>query len=72
LRVPTGTHTNGIARAAAGQRGQVLTWGEDDGLDPHVACPLGQPRARRLAVTGPGVDEQHGPDRRIGEPPAIA
>jgi hypothetical protein len=32
---------------------------------------LGQPGARRFAVTRPRVDEQHGPARRISGPPAI-
>jgi hypothetical protein len=55
-----------------GQRGQVLARGQDDGFDPLVARPLGQPGARGLAVTRPRVDEQHGPAWRIGGPPAIA
>src|ERR1700758_4692041 len=89
LRVPAGTHTNGIPcaaappatpatapppparRALAGQRGQVLAPVQDDGLDPGAAGPPGQPGARRLAVTRPRVDEQHGPARRISGPPAV-
>jgi hypothetical protein len=54
-----------------GQRVQVLARGEDDGLDPLFARPLGDPGVCGLAATRPRVDEQHWPARRIGRPPAI-
>ena len=41
---------------------------EDDGLDPLLARPLGQPGARRLADTRPRVDKNTGP--RGGSRPA--
>jgi hypothetical protein len=58
-------------RGLVGQRGQVLARAQEDGLDLLFPGPLGQPGARGLAVTGPGVDEQHGPARRLSGPPAI-
>jgi hypothetical protein len=64
-------HVRAGRRGFTGQRGQVLVPGEDDGLDPLLARPLGQPGARRLAVTGPRVDEQHRLARRISGPPAV-
>jgi hypothetical protein len=74
LRPVAAGHPEGLRAGRCGfadQRGQVLARGEDGGLDPRVACSIGQPGARRLAVTGRGVDEQHGPARRIGGPPAV-
>ena len=53
-----------------GQRGQALARGQDGRLDPSFACPLGDPGPGRRATTGPRVDEQHRPSRRIGRPPA--
>ena len=39
-------------------------------LRPVLACPLDDPVAGRRAATRPGVDEQHGPPRRLGRAPA--
>jgi hypothetical protein len=58
-------------RGFTGERGQVLARREDDHLDPLLARPLGQPGGCGRAITRSGVDEQHGPARRIGRLPAI-
>ncbi len=64
-RVSAGRH------CFTGQRVQVLSGGEDDNLDPLRARTLGDPGVCGLAATGPRVDEQRRPTRRVGGLPAI-
>ncbi len=51
--------------------GQVLGWGEDDGLDLLCVRLPGHPGACGLAATGPRAGEQHGLARRAGGPAAM-
>ena len=58
--LPVLRHENQRIRAGRhgfpGQRVQVLARGEDDGLDPLFARPLGDPGVCGLAATRPRVD----------------
>ena len=47
------------------ERCEVVVRAQDDHVDAALARPLGEAGARRLAATGPRVDEEHGPLRRI-------
>ena len=47
------------------ERREVVVRAQDDHVDAALARPLGEAGARRLAATGPRVDEEHGPLRRI-------
>ena len=49
---------------------QVAPGVEHHCFDSVLACPLDDPVAGRRAATRPGVDEQHGPPRRLGRTPA--
>ena len=49
---------------------QVAPGVEHHCFDSVLACPLDDPVAGRRAATRPGVDEQHGPPRRLGRAPA--
>ena len=53
------------------ERCEVVVRAQDDHVDAALARPLGEAGARRLAATGPRVDEEHGPLWRIrGRPGA--
>jgi hypothetical protein len=47
------------------ERCEVVVRAQDDHVDAELERPLGEAGARRLAATGLGVDEQHGPPRPI-------
>ena len=58
-------------RGFTGQRGQVLARGEDDGFDPLVARPVGQPGAAALPSPDLGLTNNTGrrrDRRRAGQP----
>ncbi len=61
----------GAARhSLVGKRREVVVRAQNDHLDRTLARPLGEAGARRLAATGPRVDEQYGPPRPIRSVPA--